>query len=188
MKVSVRGHLFDLLAFRGLVGQRKKRFEHASADPAPMHPVNQLAAHLHPDKLNLVITQIEEETGTTKTFRLQPDPVSATKGLPYFRAGQYLSLKVAVAGVKITRPYSISSAPFEALGDGGFYEITIRKAQDGFLTERIWQQWQVGTQVESSAPSGLFYHEPLRDRPKIVGLAGGTGGHPLPLHSARDCR
>jgi ferredoxin-NADP reductase len=179
MKVSVRGHLFDLLAFRGLVGQRKKRFAKASAEPVPVHAVNQLAAQLHPDKLNLVVTQIKNETGSTKTFRLQPDPASATKSLPYFRAGQYLSLKVDVAGCKITRPYSLSSAPFESLGEGGFYEITIKKTQDGFLTGHIWQQWQVGTPVESAAPGGLFYYEPLRDQPEIVGLAGGSGITPF---------
>ncbi|MBC7262625.1 MAG: hypothetical protein H5T63_11520, partial [Chloroflexi bacterium] len=179
MKVNVRGHLFDLLAFSRLTGKRKKRIARASPEPMPVHPVNQLAQQLHPAKLRLLITSIRDETPSTKTFRLVPDVECGTQTLPYFRAGQYLSLKVDVDGVRITRPYSISSAPFEALGERGFYEITVRRVPGGFLTRHIWDHWQVGTKVESSAPVGFFYFEPLRDARKIVGLAGGSGITPF---------
>jgi ferredoxin-NADP reductase len=99
--------------------------------------------------------------------------------MAYFRAGQYLSLRVEVNGVRVTRPYSISSAPFEALGAGGFYEVTVRRQPDGFLTPHMWENWKVGTKVCSSGPCGVFYHEPLRDAGKIVGLAGGSGIAPF---------
>ena len=177
MKVSVRGHIFDLLAFRGLTKKRAKRFQGA-ATPLAEHPVNALAGVLHPDRLDLVITQIRDETKTAKTFRLERAPGSG-QTLPYFRAGQYLSLMVDVDGARITRPYSLSSAPYESLGEGGYYEITIRKAAEGFLTGHIWANWRVGTAVASSGPVGLFYHEPLRDAAKIVGLAGGSGITPF---------
>ena len=49
MKVRIRGSIIDLLAFRGLPGKRKKRFARASAQPLPVHPVNELAARIHPD-------------------------------------------------------------------------------------------------------------------------------------------
>jgi ferredoxin-NADP reductase len=179
MKVNVRGHLFDLLAFSRLPKQRQKHISRAPAQPVPVHPVNILAAQIHPDKLHLVVTAVRDETKTSKTFRLGPEPGSATKGLPPFRAGQYLSLKVAVDGSRITRPYSISSAPFEAGGANGFYEITVKRVADGFLTPYMWDNWKVGTPVESSAPAGFFYHEPLRDVQQIVGLAGGSGVTPF---------
>jgi ferredoxin-NADP reductase len=179
MKVSVRGSIFDLLAFRGLPGQRQKRFAKAPATPMPVHAVNQLVQQVHPEKLHLAVAAVKDETKTTRTFRLVPDPDSDTKSLPVFRAGQYLSLKVPVNGARITRPYSISSAPAEALGAGGFYEITVKKVPKGFLTPQIWDQWRVGTTVESSAPVGFFYHEPLRDSRQVVGLAGGSGITPF---------
>jgi ferredoxin-NADP reductase len=179
MKVNVRGHLFDLLAFSRLPNQRKKHIGRAPAQPVPVHPVNMLAQQIHPDKLHLVVTAVEDETHTSKTFRLAPEPGSVTKGLPPFRAGQYLSLKVAMNGVRFTRPYSISSAPFEALGPNGFYEITVKRVADGFLTPYLWDHWQVGTRVGSSAPAGFFYHEPLRDVHQVVGLAGGSGITPF---------
>jgi ferredoxin-NADP reductase len=179
MKVRIRGSILDLLAFRGLPGKRRKRFAKASSRPLSEHPVNELARRLHPPKLQLVVSEIREETATTRTFKLAPAAGSEIAELPCFRAGQYLSLKVAVEGARITRPYSISSAPFEARGPDGFYEITIRRVEAGFLSEHVWSSWAVGTAVESSGPVGLFYHEPLRDAGKIVGLAGGSGITPF---------
>jgi ferredoxin-NADP reductase len=179
MKVNVKGHIRDLLAFRGLVPGRKKRIARSLAEPLGLDPMNKLAQKLHPDIQHLAIAGIKDETQTTKTVRLVADPDSGTRELAYFRAGQYLSLKVEVDGIGITRPYSISSAPFEALGASGFYEITVRKEEHGFLTPYIWNNWQVGTKVSSSGPCGFFYHEPLRDTNKIVGLVGGSGITPF---------
>jgi ferredoxin-NADP reductase len=179
MRVTVKGHIRDLLAFRRLVPSRRKRFDRAPVESPGLQPVNRLAQQLHPDHQRLVIAEIRNETKTTKTYRLVPDPESGTREVAYFRAGQYLSLKVAVNGAQITRPYSISSAPFEALGADGFYEITVKRDEDGFLTPYVWDHWLVGTQIASSGPCGQFYYEPMRDARQIVGLAGGSGITPF---------
>ena len=185
MKVRVKGHIRDLLAFRRLVPKRKKRIARSSAGALAVDPINKLAQRLHPDSQHLLIAAISDETKTTRTFKLVANPDSDTKELAYFRAGQYLSLKVEIDGVAVTRPYSISSAPFEALDADGFYEVTIRKRQDGFLTPYIWDNWKVGTPLRSSGPCGFFYHDPLRDAHKVVGLAGGSGIAPF-RSMARD--
>jgi ferredoxin-NADP reductase len=179
MKINVKGNIRDLLAFRQLVPTRRKRIARAPAKPMGLAPMNQLAQQLHPQRQNLVIAQVLDQTRTTKTFRLVPDPVSGSAELAYFRAGQYLSLKAAAGGVRITRPYSISSAPFEALGEDGYYDITVRMESDGFLTRHMWEAWKVGTEVQSSGPCGTFYYEPMRDARKIVGLGGGSGITPF---------
>ncbi|MBY9016955.1 MAG: iron-sulfur cluster-binding domain-containing protein [Candidatus Lokiarchaeota archaeon] len=175
--ITVKSNTRDLFAFTKLVPNRKKRFEKASNEPITKDPMNKLAVRLHPLRQYLVISDIKNETNSTKTFKLTPDPNSNTKELAYFRAGQYLSLKVQVNGVAITRPYSISSTPSDALK--GFYEITIRKEEHGFLTEYIWDNWKNGTKVESSGPEGYFFYEPLRDLEQIVGIAGGSGITPF---------
>jgi ferredoxin-NADP reductase len=179
MKIKIKGHLRDLLAFRRLVPNRRRRI--ARSETAPLEPaaMNVLAGQLHPERQHLLIAEVRDETATCKTFRLVPDIDAGTSGLAYFRAGQYLSLKVQVGGVWITRPYSISSAPFESLGLDGFYEITVRRKSGGFLTTHIWEDWQVGTGLQASGPCGFFYHEPLRDAGKVVGLAGGSGVTPF---------
>ncbi|MGM0470338.1 MAG: FAD-binding oxidoreductase [Promethearchaeati archaeon] len=175
---KVRSNTKDILAFTKLVPERKKRIDKASAEPIKDDPINDLAEKLHPDRQYMIIEKIIDNTKSTKTFRLIPDPESKTKELAYFQAGQYLSLKVMINGELITRPYSISSSPKEALR--GYYDITIKKEEyEGFLTPYIWENWKVGTKVESSGPEGFFYYEPLRDKKQIVGLAGGSGITPF---------
>lgn len=177
LKVIIKSNAKDISAFTKLVPGRKRRFEEASSEPIKYDPMNELSQKLHPKRQYLKISQVKEETKSTKTFRIIPDPDSITKEIAFFRAGQYLSVKVEVNGVKITRPYSISSSPSEALQ--GYYDITIRKEENGFLTSHIWDTWKVGTKVETSGPEGVFYYEPLRDAKQIVGLAGGSGITPF---------
>jgi ferredoxin-NADP reductase len=179
VKVNVKGHIRDLLAFKGLVSKRQKRFAQAPATIIPVDPMNRLAQALHPPLQHLEISDWRDETSTSRTFVLRPDPQSDTKELAYFRAGQYLSVKEVVEGVKITRPYSISSAPFSALGQDGFYEITVRHEPGGFMSQHIWANWRVGAKITTSGPCGDFVYESIRDSHKIVALAGGSGITPF---------
>jgi ferredoxin-NADP reductase len=177
LKVSVKGNIRDLLAFKNLTSQRRKNIDKASDEFIKSDAVNNLAQVLHPSIQNLIISEIKEETKSAKTFRLIPDPDSSTDKLAYFRAGQFLSLKVNVDGIPITRPYSISSSPSDA--SKGFYEITIRKEDHGFLTEYIWDNWDKGTKIRSSGPNGYFFYDPIRDSKEIIGIAGGSGITPF---------
>ena len=176
-EVTVKSNTKDLFAFTKLVAERQKRIERASSEPITRDPINDLARKIHPDAQYLVIKEIKDETKSTKTFKLVPDPESSAKELAIFRSGQYLSLKVKVNDVTITRPYSIASSPIDALN--GFYELTIKKEEHGFLTNYIWDNWKVGTKIESSGPEGFFYYELLRDSRQIVGIAGGSGITPF---------
>ena len=62
---------------------------------------DQYIKRLHPDRLTLKVSDIIQETPTTKTFRL----VSANNDLPPFQAGQYLSLFIEVQGIRTSRPH-----------------------------------------------------------------------------------
>jgi glycine betaine catabolism B len=177
-RVTVKGDIKDLAAFFELLPIRKKRINAAPATPLIDDPINDLARHLHPDKLHLIVSDVRNETKSIRTFRLTPDPDSETRELPYFRAGQYLSFKADVDGVRVTRPYSISSSSAEAL-QNGFVEISVRRKDGGFVTEHIWNNWAIGTKVESSGPCGFFYHDDLRDTKHVIGLAGGCGFTPF---------
>jgi len=177
LEVTVKSNTRDLFAFTKLMPNRKKRFERASSEPIREDPIMDLMRKLHPERQYLLIDGIKEETKSTKTYNLVPDPDSETKELAYFRPGQYISLKVDLEGVRITRPYSIASSPKDSLK--GFYELTIRKEESGFLTQYILDNWKVGTKVESSGPEGFFYYEKLRDLTQIVGIAGGSGITPF---------
>lgn len=178
MNTRDNGNTNDLLALKNLMPQRQKRIARAPATALGTHSMKELTGRLHPHRQYLKIDSIKNETKTTKTFRLVPDMGRGTEKLAVFRAGQYLSVKADVNGVRITRPYSISSSPKEARDDG-FYEITIRKLPSGFLTAYVWQNWKEGHTVEVSGPEGFFYYEALRDVKHVVGLAGGSGITPF---------
>ncbi len=176
MKFSVRFGLLDMIKFKNLAKERKRHILEGAPTPITADPVNALAQALHPLTLDLAVAKVTDETPSTKTFRLVSADVSK-KALPFFRAGQYLSIKTSVDGIAITRPYTISSSPNDALA--GFYEITLRKKDGGFLTGFAFSNWKEGTRLTASSPCGFFYHERLRDSADILALAGGSGITPF---------
>jgi len=178
MRVRVRGSLRDLVAFFGLIAQRKGRIRRASAAPVTPDPVRALSRSLHPDWLDLVVQSVRQETASARTYRLVPAGGAAVPQLPHFRAGQYLSLHFEVDGGTVCRPYSICSSPEEA-GQGNYYELTIRRKAEGLVSNHVWDSWRPGTAVRSSGPLGELSYEPLRDSGELVLLAGGCGITPF---------
>jgi len=133
--------------------------------------VTQVINRLHPKSLNLRVSEIRKETPTTATFRL----VSQDRYLPPFQAGQYINLFVEVGGVRTSRPYSISSPPNQL----GYYDITVRRVADGFVSTYLMDEVKVGDIFQSTSPSGQFYHNPLFHGEDLVFLAGGSGITPF---------
>jgi len=176
--MEVYGRSKDMAQASKMQRERKKRWKNASPIPDVEDPIEELSKGLHSKNFQLIITDIKEVTKTTKTYRLKLAQNSELKRLPLFRAGQYLSVKVNVDGVKVTRPYSISSAPSDVLEDG-FYELTIKIKEDGFLSAEIFEKWKIGSIILVSGPHGNMYFDDLRDLNEIVGIAGGSGITPF---------
>ena len=164
--------LFDMLHFKKLVPNREKKLAEGSAEPVKsVYPVNELAAQLHPRAQKVTITEVIEHGDIAKTYIL------SGKGLAPFRAGQYVSVKLAIDGSVVTRPYSISSSPKWA-GEGK-YAITVKRVANGFAADWILASLENGTELTVSGPEGTFYYEPLRDLKHVVGIAGGSGITPF---------
>lgn len=182
--MKVNGLFKDITGAGRIVKVRERKIAESSSVPVLEDPINKLAIELHPDKLYLKIVSIKNITKDSKTFRFILSDDSDIKELPPFRAGQYISFKFKVGKSFTTRPYSISSAPFEAVhgvDNEKFIEVTLKKKNGGFITDYIWENWNVGTKVEAVYPLGHFHYEPLRDNKTIVALAGGSGI--TPFHS-----
>ena len=126
---------------------------------------------LHPERLELCVTDIIEETPTTKTLRL----VSKDNYLPPFLAGQYLALFLEIDGIRTSRPYSISSQPNQI----GFYDITVRRIEKGMVSNYLLDEVRRGDTLTSSGPAGNFYFNPLIHRKTMVCIAGGSGITPF---------
>ena len=172
----------DMAKFANMAKVREEAIQAAPAkEVSGVFPINENAAALHPDFLELVIDEIiDRGTAEAKTFILRR---SDGAPLPYFRAGQYVSLKLPLDGSLVSRSYSLCNSPKEALE--GKYVITIRSNPGGFVADRLLAELKVGDPVISSGPQGFFYYEKLRDEKHVVGLAGGSGITPfLSLASA----
>jgi len=170
----------DMMNFSTLVPTRVEKIANAPADKLPelkSYKANEIAAALHPAVQHLVVAEVIEAAPEVKTFVLKADEEAGTKSLAYFSAGQYLSLSLTIGESKITRPYSLSSSPKEALE--GKYMLTIKRAGEGLVSNYILDNWTVGTKVKASAPLGVFTYERLRDAKTIIGLAGGSGITPF---------
>jgi ferredoxin-NADP reductase len=126
---------------------------------------------LHPSRMRLRVTDVFEDTASTKTFRL----VAEDPPLPPFQAGQYIALAVEVDGVRTSRPYSIASPPNQL----GFYDITVRRVEDGVVSNYLLDRVRQGDVLESSGPVGEFVYNPIFHKKTMVCIAGGCGITPF---------
>ncbi|MBR0435982.1 MAG: iron-sulfur cluster-binding domain-containing protein [Clostridia bacterium] len=175
--MKVKGFLKDVGGASRVTKARLEAFEAASPVPETVDPIGEVAREWHPGTLDLVVTEIRDASPTAKTVRMQR---ADGKKLPPFYAGQFISLAFEYEGHTLCRPYSISSAPFEARKDPGFIEITVRRSKgDGLICDYINDQLKVGDTLKGSMGLGQFYFEPLRDAHHILALAGGVGITPF---------
>ena len=175
VKVGLIGKL-DMLKFKNMGKTREKAIQSAPASKITgSFPINENANNLHPNYMTLVIKEIvSHENARAKTYIFQR---ANGETFPYFRAGQYISLKLSLEGSFVTRAYSISSSPKDALK--GIMSITIRTNPNGFVADKLLDNLKVGDRIISSDPQGQFYYEDLRDAKTVVGLAGGSGITPF---------
>ena len=138
---------------------------------------NQIAKALHPGVQHLKVAKIIEHGSDAKTYHLEANEAKGTKALAWFSAGQYLSINLEIGSMKLSRPYSLSSSPREALE--GHYSLTIKRVEGGLASTYILDNWTVGTEVTASEPLGVFTYEPLRDAKTVIGIAGGSGITPF---------
>ena len=168
------------LDFTKMNPKRQAIIEAAPAKELPAtdsYVPNQIANALHPGKQYVKVAEIVAHNADMKTYWLEADADKGTKALAWFSAGQYLSVSLEVGPVKLTRPYSLSSSPREALA--GRYGLTIKRVEGGLASNYILDNWTVGTEVEVSEPLGVFTYEPLRDAKTVIGIAGGSGITPF---------
>ena len=164
--------------FISLLSGRQEKFESAPAQmPEFSDQATVIARALHPKKQYLKVAQITDRGADCKSYTLVPDAEKGTSSLAYFGAGKYLSVFETINGMPVTRAYSVSSSPKEALN--GKYVLTIRLVDGGLMSRYIFDNWTVGTSVKVSAPAGNFEYQPLRDAKKVICIAGGSGITPF---------
>ncbi len=175
-KFSVNGSFKDSVNTVKFLTERNKFINSAQAvlpTSTDDFGVNKVAKSIHPKKQSLVITKIEEHGNLAKSYYFK----SEAAPLAYFKAGQYLTFRLEIGNSVVTRSYSIASSPESALN--GEYQITVKRIIDGFVSDYILDNWNVGDKVTAYAPEGNMIYSPLRDAENIVAVAGGSGITPF---------
>lgn len=126
---------------------------------------------LHPQRLDLTVSEMTQETASAKSIKL----VNEGGCQPPFQSGQYINVFVDAGGVRTSRPYSIASSPTQT----GHYELTVRKVEDGFVSDYLMNELKPGDKISSSSPSGNFHYNPLFHGNKLALIAGGSGITPF---------
>lgn len=169
-KVTVKSYFKDLMGWFGLMKARQAWIDAGDPNIDTSDRSAELAKDLHADRVLAKIVNIREETPSTRTYTLAAED---GYNMPYFNAGQHVSVKFKINGNWLTRPFSVSSEP--ELTDDGLLELTIRKMPGGYVSGWIFDNWQVGTEVIFSGAFGDGSYNSLRDTKHVVGIAGGSG-------------
>ncbi len=119
----------------------------------------------------LKIESIKKETAESITLCFKQPGLRKIKYL----SGQYLTLSFRINGRKYLRPYSLSSAP----SIDSFLEVTIKRLQDGIVSNHILDNLQVGNLIEVMEPQGDFCYTPNNNDDKIYFWGVGSGITPL---------
>lgn len=162
----------------GLLQKHNEKLATGSDAPLPKdYPTNILAQRLHPKKQYMLIKSVKELQPGVKEYTLVPDEAKGTTECAYFAAGQYVSVFLDINGHPVSRAYSLSSSPKDALK--GFYTLTVKETPGGLVSNWILDHWKEGDSVVLSGPEGHFDYNPLRDAPTVIGIAGGSGITPF---------
>ena len=111
---NVKGFLKDVKGVDRIVDARKTKWENAPTlidDKNRRDPVRELADLLHPAAMKVKVVSITDASPTAKTFRF----TSEDGHIPAFQSGQYVNFRLKIGESELTRPYSISSAPYEGV-------------------------------------------------------------------------
>ncbi len=169
--MAFKDALKDIEGYQDIVHEREILMKYGSDMTNVKGVVERVLSTLHPKQIHLVAAEILEETTSTRTIRF----VARQGYLPPFQAGQYINIFVDVAGIRTSRPYSISSSPAQT----GYYDITVRRVDDGFVSNYLLDEVKPGDELVSSAPSGNFHHNPIFHGDDLVFIAGGSGITPF---------
>ncbi len=183
--MRINGFLRDVQGAARVTEARRELIANASPENLYHDHIRELAQELHPAATRVQVTRVEDVSPTAR--RLTFEPVDGDV-LPPFQAGQYVSLDLRVVRTLTSRPYSISSAPFEArAGERSMFQITVRDGKKGenFVANWLYGLVKPGDRFVAHLPFGEFFYEPLRDAQHVVALAGGSGITPF-ISMARE--
>lgn len=165
----------DFKKFKKMKEDREKIINKTSSSPINNeYIVDRIAKSIHPSYQKLMIKNIVDVNDDIKIFYF----CNADGGsLATFRPGQYITLQFQFDNKFVSRAYSLSSSPKDALNN--VYRISVTRIKNGLVSNYMLDKLNIGDTVDSLSPSGYFFPSSIRDKKQIVGLASGYGISPL---------
>ena len=170
--MKIKGFLKDISGIFRIKKARKRKIELSNEDDVHEDRIYALAKSLHPGKIKAVVSDIVSETKDAKRITF------ASKDIPFFRAGNYLTVELEIGNSIVTRPYSIVSSPLKAYKEKTI-DIIVKDDKYGFVSHYLNHDLKVGDDVILEVGLGLFNYEEFRDYKNIVAIAGGVGITPF---------
>ena len=169
--MKIKNAFKDFTGIFRIMKKRKINIENADSEIREDR-INKLAKEMHPGKFKAVVYDIINETNDSKRI------IFSSKHIPYFKAGNYLTVELEIDGSIVTRPYSIVSSPIKAYKEKTI-DIIVKDNKDGFVSSYLNHRLKVGDEVILEVGLGFFNYEKYRDQKNIVAIAGGVGITPF---------
>lgn len=126
---------------------------------------------------NFVVDRKVTESDVITSFYLKPED---KKAIAQYLPGQYISIKLEIAGEKFThiRQYSLSDSPGK-----DYYRISVKREAgtvnpDGMVSKYLHDGVKEGDILKVSAPAGDFVLDTNKNTPVVL-LSGGVGLTPM---------
>lgn len=176
--MKVKGFLKDISGIFRIKKLRKEKIDSSSGEMVKDDRLFSLAKSLHPGKIKAVVSDIVSETKDAKRITF------SSKDIPFFKAGNYLTVELEIGNSIVSRPYSIVSSPIKAYKEKTI-DIIVKDHKNGYVSHYLNNQLRVGDEVTLEIGLGFFNYEEFRDNKNIVAIAGGVGITPF-LAMAHD--
>lgn len=122
--------------------------------------------------INLKVENLIKETHDSITLELLENSGKEI----HFKPGQFLTFIYNINGEEIRRGYSISSSP-DALPK---LRVTIKKIEDGYVSDHIFDTLQKGEIINAVPPLGNFtVQSPTGENRNLIFFGAGSGITPL---------
>ena len=120
-----------------------------------------------------VVKKIKEAKDSFSFYFSMPEE---QQSLFYFQPAQFLTFQLEIEGKKVFRSYSIASSPL----DGFPLRVTLKKIDNGIVSNYMIDHLQEGDTLLSQSPAGSFYKLPehLKQNQYIL-FGAGVGITPL---------
>lgn len=170
--MKIKGFFKDITGIFRVIKARQEAIKKADGSEIPEDRITYLAKQMHPGKIKATVIDIIQETKDSKRI------VFSSKDMPFFKAGNYLTIEMQIGNSIVTRAYSIVSSPLKAYKEK-IAEIIVKDTKDGFVAPYINNELKVGDEVLLEVGLGQFNYEKYRDKKNIVAIAGGVGITPF---------